>query len=374
MPLFITLRRFTAAASMAADRIALGKAPPRGAVLASCVMAAGAALAALTEARTPGLFFGCAAVLANAGLTAWYLARLRQRAPPPGLSASGLLAYTLALAVPFLAAAAVVSGEAAGAWRMARSYGSSSDRGRGGEGKGLSSAFPLLSSAAFSSPHAVAAALFASALLGGCVHHATYVSSRAGAGGPSLAAKAGAAKNVLMMLVGAFAFGDYEFSWANAAGHAASTAGALWFGHDAAARARAKRGQQATPLVRRDPSGNVPLIGRDRLGRLDAARRAREAAAKAAAAAARGESSSLSSSSSPQQQQQQQQQLPPRSPEQQQQQQPNASTAALRGSPSPARAAALGAASGDDETTNNGSSSSSTPPPPPPVRGDDSRV
>ena len=79
VPLFITLRRLSAAASMAADRIALGKAPPRQAVLASGVMAAGAALAALTEARSSGLAFGCAAVLANAGLTAWYLARLRQR-------------------------------------------------------------------------------------------------------------------------------------------------------------------------------------------------------------------------------------------------------------------------------------------------------
>jgi len=228
------------------------------------------------------------------------------------------------------------------------------------------------SSRAATSPHAVAAALLASALLGGCVHHATYVSSRAGAGGPSLAAKAGAAKNVLMMLVGAVAFGDYEFSWANAAGHLASTAGALWFGADAAARARAKRGQQATPLVRRDPSG-VPLIARDRLARLDAARRAREAAAgaaSAAAAAARGEDGSgsspagpsSSSSASPQQQQ------PPRSPEQ------PSSTAAMRGSPSPARAAAAALlASGEDGGTNYGSSSS-TPPPPPPALGDDSRV
>ena len=223
---------------MAADRVALGKAPPKQAVLASCVMAAGAALAASTEARSESLAFGCVAVLANAGLTAWYLARLKQKAPPPGLSASGLLAYTSALAVPVLAAASVVSGEALWAWKMFHQSRSSSggERDRGGAFSSSSSSF-FSTSRAMTSPHAVAATLLASALLGGCVHHATYVSSRAGAGGPSLAAKAGAAKNVALMLVGAVAFGDYGFSWANAAGHAASTAGALWFGADAAARA-----------------------------------------------------------------------------------------------------------------------------------------
>ena len=252
VPMFITLRRFTAAAAMAAERVTLGRAPDRASVAAVAAMAAGAALAVATEGHAT--VAGYAAVAANCGVTAWHLLALRTRAPPPGLSAAGLLAYTAALAAPPLLAASVLTGEL---WRAG--HAGAAPGGRAG--------------AAF--------ALAVSALAGGAVHHATYLCSR----GPHAAATAavGAAKNVATAVAGGAAF-DYLFSPANAAGHALSTVGAAAYGAAAAARAARKVGAQATPLVRRDPGG-APLIGRDRLERLN---RAAAAAAVAAAAATGG--------------------------------------------------------------------------------------
>ena len=109
MPMFIALRRFTLALTMAMERVMLGKVHSRVAVAAVGLMIAGAALAAANDLNFSGRAY--AAISANNLLTAAYLVTMKG-AGLREVGVQALLFYNAALAVPMLACVAVASGEA----------------------------------------------------------------------------------------------------------------------------------------------------------------------------------------------------------------------------------------------------------------------
>jgi hypothetical protein len=72
---------------------------------------------------------------------------------------------------------------------------------------------------------------------------------------------AGNLKNAVMTIVGAFAFPDYIFDYANAAGLALSMTGAVWYATRSALRARQK-------TIKDSLLQQTPVFGRDRRTRL----------------------------------------------------------------------------------------------------------
>jgi hypothetical protein len=72
---------------------------------------------------------------------------------------------------------------------------------------------------------------------------------------------AGNLKNAVMTVVGAFAFSDFIFEPANAAGLCLSMTGAIWYATRSALRARQKS-------IKGSVLQQQPIIGRDRLRKL----------------------------------------------------------------------------------------------------------
>jgi hypothetical protein len=72
---------------------------------------------------------------------------------------------------------------------------------------------------------------------------------------------AGNLKNAVMTVVGAFAFSDFIFEPANAAGLMLSMTGAIWYATRSALRARQKS-------IKGSVLQQQPIIGRDRLRKL----------------------------------------------------------------------------------------------------------
>ena len=66
-----------------------------------------------------------------------------------------------------------------------------------------------------------------SCILGLTVSHSTFVCTRVN--DPIMTSTAGNLKNVIMTMIGAFAFGDFRFSIWNSVGLAMSMVGAIWY-------------------------------------------------------------------------------------------------------------------------------------------------
>lgn len=75
--------------------------------------------------------------------------------------------------------------------------------------------------------------------LGLTISHSTYVCTRYNE--PLTTSVAGNFKNVLMTVVGMFAFGDYVFEWKNLIGIGVSMAGAVWYAVHKATAAKSTR-------------------------------------------------------------------------------------------------------------------------------------
>jgi len=197
VPMFIALRRFTLALTMAMERVMLGKVHSRVAVAAVGLMIGGAALAAANDLNFSGRAY--AAISANNLLTAAYLVTMKG-AGLREVGVQALLFYNAALAVPMLAGVAVASGEAGqlgwgtggGVWAWANQ-------------PGLIPTLALASS------------------LGVAVSHATLTCTRVN--DALTTSVVGSAKNVVMTLVGMVAFGDFVWQPWNVAGLAFGAVG-----------------------------------------------------------------------------------------------------------------------------------------------------
>lgn len=76
-------------------------------------------------------------------------------------------------------------------------------------------------------PCAVQVSMGLSCILGLTVSHSTFVCTRVN--DPIMTSTAGNLKNVIMTVVGAFAFGDFRFGVWNSVGLGLSMIGALWY-------------------------------------------------------------------------------------------------------------------------------------------------
>jgi hypothetical protein len=101
--------------------------------------------------------------------------------------------------------------------------------------------------------------LFLASALGLSINHSTFVCTRINE--PLMTSVAGNLKNAVMTVVGAFAFSDFIFEPANAAGLCLSMTGAIWYATRSALRARQKS-------IKGSVLQQQPIIGRDRLRKL----------------------------------------------------------------------------------------------------------
>lgn len=101
--------------------------------------------------------------------------------------------------------------------------------------------------------------LFMASALGLSINHATFVCTRVNE--PLMTSVAGNLKNAVMTIVGAIAFPDFIFDWANASGLGLSMTGAVWYATRSALRARQKSLKDT--LLQQQP-----VIGKDRLRKL----------------------------------------------------------------------------------------------------------
>lgn len=199
VPMFIALRRFTLALTMAMERVILGKVHSRASAAAVALMIAGAILAAANDLNFSGPAY--AAIAANNLLTAAYLVAMKG----PGLRDVGvkaLLFYNAALAVPMLAGVAVVSGEAG---RLGRDT-------HGGM-------------RAWAGQPGLVTTLALAASLGVVVSHATLTCTRVN---DALTTNVvGSAKNLVMTVIGMVAFGDFVWQPWNVVGLAVGAVGTV---------------------------------------------------------------------------------------------------------------------------------------------------
>ena len=201
VPMFIALRRFTLALTMAMERVMLGKVHSRVAAAAVGLMIAGAALAAANDLNFSGPAY--AAIAANNLLTAAYLVTMKG-AGLREVSVQALLFYNAALAVPMLVCVAVASGEAG--------------RLRWGTGGGVR---------AWANQPGLVSTLALAASLGVAVSHATLTCTRVNS--PLTTNVVGSAKNLVMTLIGMVAFGDFVWQPWNVAGLAVGAVGTVVF-------------------------------------------------------------------------------------------------------------------------------------------------
>ncbi|KAK9808798.1 hypothetical protein WJX72_003877 [[Myrmecia] bisecta] len=228
VPMFIALRRFTLMCTIILERVMMKKQHDRGTLGSVAVMIIGAMIAAASDLSFSLL--GYAAVLGNDFLTALYLVMVKNTPATSGLTTTGLLFYNALLSLPLLAVALAISPEPQGI----RIY----------PAKGN---------------HGFQAVLVMSCALGLTINHSTFVCTRVN--DPLLTSVAGNLKNVIMTIVGAFAFGDFKYHLVNAIGLGISMCGAIWYATKTALKATKKTAKDL--LVTRDPS-KQPLIGRDR--------------------------------------------------------------------------------------------------------------
>ncbi|KAL4524280.1 hypothetical protein Ndes2437B_g05062 [Nannochloris sp. 'desiccata'] len=192
------------------------------------IMIGGALIAAATDLTfNPS---GYAAVLCNDLLTSLYLIMVKNTPATNGLSTTGMLFYNSTLSLPMLLMAMIYMGEP----RAVLTY-------------------PQLYSPNF------LLVLFLASALGLSINHSTFVCTRINE--PLMTSVAGNLKNAVMTVVGAFAFPDFIFEPANAAGLMLSMTGAIWYATRSALRARQKS-------IKGSVLQQQPIIGRDRLRKL----------------------------------------------------------------------------------------------------------
>lgn len=75
-----------------------------------------------------------------------------------------------------------------------------------------------------------------SCILGLAVSHSTFVCTRVN--DPLMTSTAGNLKNIIMTIIGAFAFGDFRFSLWNSVGLLMSMVGAIWYAARSALKVR----------------------------------------------------------------------------------------------------------------------------------------
>ena len=193
--MFIALRRCCMLFTIALERCLLGQVHKRAAVGSTGLMIAGAMLAAATDLNFNAA--GYVAIAANNLMTALYLVMMKQ----PRLASvdiKNMLFYSAALAVPMLAAAAVVVGEPTRVWAFTGA---------------TSPGFP--------------AVLALAGCMGVFINHATMVCTRTN--GALTTSVAGSAKNIIMSIVGMLAFHDFVYSPWNMVGLVISAVGTFWY-------------------------------------------------------------------------------------------------------------------------------------------------
>ena len=206
--MFIVLRRFTMVFTILLQRFVFQQRQDWQTLSAVSVMILGALVAALTD-----LTFnlkGYVALLVNDLLTAAYLVMVKHLPVAQELDTVTLLFYNALVSIPALGAASWSFGETQ---RL------------------MMFAFPA--TLAFKVTGTVAVCL------GLSISHSTYVCTRYNE--PLTTSVAGNFKNVLMTVVGMFAFGDYVFEWKNLIGISVSMAGAVWYAAHKALAAKATR-------------------------------------------------------------------------------------------------------------------------------------
>lgn len=229
VPMFIALRRFTLVCTIVLERSLMHKHHDRATIGAVALMIGGAVVAAATDLTFS--LYGYVAVIINNFLTALYLIMVKNSPATAGLTTTGLLGYNAALSLPLLTAALALSNEP----RQIRLY----------------PGFRW---------HGYQVSMALSCILGLTVSHSTFVCTRVN--DPIMTSTAGNLKNIIMTLVGAFAFGDFRFSVWNSVGLGLSMVGAIWYAAKSAMKAR-RRMMKESMLPARDPEKG-PLIGRDR--------------------------------------------------------------------------------------------------------------
>lgn len=228
VPMFIALRRFTLLFTILLERYWLKKTHDWPTLSAMGIMIGGALIAAATDLTfNPS---GYAAVLCNDLLTSLYLIMVKNTPATNGLSTTGMLFYNSTLSLPMLLMAMIYMGEP----RAVLTY-------------------PQLYSPNF------LLVLFLASALGLSINHSTFVCTRINE--PLMTSVAGNLKNAVMTVVGAFAFPDFIFEPANAAGLMLSMTGAIWYATRSALRARQKS-------IKGSVLQQQPIIGRDRLRKL----------------------------------------------------------------------------------------------------------
>ncbi|CAD7697956.1 unnamed protein product [Ostreobium quekettii] len=220
VPMFIVLRRFTLLLTLGFERWLYKKKHTTTTQVTVAIMMSGALIAATTDLHMN--IKGYLAVFINDIFTALYLVLIKNMKAAKELSTTGLLFYNSSLCLPLLAVAVVVSGE-------------------------LSTlrAYPRLGDTVFK------VVLALSTGLGLSVNHSQFLCTRLNE--PIMTTVAGQMKNIVSTIVGTFAFGDFTFDFANAAGVVVSMIGAVWYAFHSALMSQQK--QDVLPKVSQETNG-----------------------------------------------------------------------------------------------------------------------
>lgn len=270
VPMFIALRRFTLLFTILLERYWLKKTHDWPTLSAMGIMIGGALIAAATDLTfNPS---GYAAVLCNDLLTSLYLIMVKNTPATNGLSTTGMLFYNSTLSLPMLLMAMIYMGEPRAVLTYPQLYSPNflvSEVYKAIFAESLSEILLVLCSKlsrqSFTFPflkisfYPLQLVLFLASALGLSINHSTFVCTRINE--PLMTSVAGNLKNAVMTVVGAFAFPDFIFEPANAAGLMLSMTGAIWYATRSALRARQKS-------IKGSVLQQQPIIGRDRLRKL----------------------------------------------------------------------------------------------------------
>jgi len=230
VPMFIALRRFTLLCTLMLEFLMYRRIHERTTYFAVAVMITGALVAAASDLSFNA--FGYMAVLGNDLMTSMYLILVKDS--PHTLTTTGVLFYNATLSLPLLAGAVALSGEP----ELIRN-------------------FPLIENGSFRM------VLLASAALGLTINHSTFLCTRVNE--PLLTSVAGNLKNVIMTILGAIAFSDFEYTHLNAAGLVISMTGAIYYATHSALKAQrraAVMSPQPKPVIGRERASGLALLGR----------------------------------------------------------------------------------------------------------------
>ncbi|CAG9462528.1 unnamed protein product [Pedinophyceae sp. YPF-701] len=212
VPMFIALRRFTVVVSLVLEYFVYKKTRSRASMAAVLLMVAGSLYAALTDLTFDA--FGYAAVMVNNVCSSSFMFMVKYNAASKKLGTNGLLFYNSLMGGVSMLTLLFLNGDL--------------ERLR---------VFPNFSGALF------ALTFLCANVMGLLVNHSLLVCTKVN--DPIATSVVGSFKNMIMTIIGAFAFGDFVYSAYNVIGLSVSMCGAIWYATlGALSKAKADQGKR----------------------------------------------------------------------------------------------------------------------------------